>query len=124
MESFMFAGVFFLVAIVGLCVFAICEALLFQRATYQRKYGRVEFGYLWKWQEANSTMRGHWKSSKDNLVRIFPPYGSITSWFVTVCDEEKHELTGRDAEQRAFAIAGPFTRQIRSTPKDSIPQSV
>jgi len=86
-----------------------------------KKKDRTEFGHKWKWQKADSIMRGHWKSGKGNLVRVFPPCGSVTSWLVTVCDEENYKLTGQNAEQRAFAIAEPFTRQVRSSP---LPHSI
>ena len=69
---------------------------------------RTEFGHEWKWQ------KHHWISSEGNLVRIFPPSDSITSWFVIVCDEERYEIAGEDAEQRAFAVGEVFTRQDRS----------
>jgi hypothetical protein len=72
------------------------------------------YGHTWEWREANSMMRAHWKSTKGNLVLVFPPSENVSAWFVNVCDDECYDLIGDDVEARTFAIAVGFTEQDRS----------
>ena len=71
------------------------------------------YGHTWEWRGSNPTMRRHWKSTSGNLVLIFPPTETISSWYVNVCDDECYELTGKDVEDRAFCVAETYTRQSR-----------
>lgn len=73
---------------------------------------RKEYDHDWVWENGTvNVIRSHWKSSKGNLVRVYPPSDEIDHWFVTVCDMDGHKFTGEDAETRAFAVAEGYTRQ-------------
>jgi len=73
---------------------------------------RHESGHEFKWY----ARPGIWATAKGNMVLVVPPGGQTESWLVILPDNgEVHELDGNEAEQRAFAIAGGFARQDRST---------
>ncbi len=76
----------------------------------------VSLGHVWAWESDHEIYRGHWMSTKGNIVRIFPPRGMYLYWTVYVKGNpgrEFHRLSGSHAEERAFVIAEAFTRQKR-----------
>lgn len=87
-----------------------------KRKTFE-KFGRVWFWYGdgKKVITGELLRRGHWENTKGTLVEVYPRRGKIRVWFIEVHvsskDIRRYKFYGKDAGERAFAVAELFSRQ-------------
>ncbi len=76
---------------------------------------------LWQWHTQEPGLLPHWKSTRGNVVRLFPPLLELHAWQVVVYDTPgviavSQEITGDDAERRAFVVGEVYVTQDRRKP--------
>lgn len=67
---------------------------------------RYEHGHHFKWHKRP----GFWRSTSGRYIIIVPPTSEEHTWIVIDHSDKEHEISGHDAERRAFAVAAGLVR--------------